>query len=168
MKIKKFTMFIIIIFLLVFILWIGFILIKNHKNNKNSIIKEYTPEQEISEEQLRTTNIVLYFYDEEAKDLGTEIRQIDSKKLLNNPEKILIEYLIAGPENNNLKKLIPENTKIINIELIKDNLCINFSKEFNTELNEEKIEIIKKSILKTVSQLNEINSIKLLIENEKI
>ena len=32
----------------------------------------------------------------------------------------------------------------------------------------EKIEIIKKSILKTVSQLNEINSIKLLIENEKI
>ena len=115
MKIKKFTMFIIIIFLLVFILWIGLILIKNHKNSKNNIIKEYTPEQEISEEQLRTTNIVLYFYDEEAKDLGTEIRQIDSKKLLNNPEKQLIEYLIAGPENNNLKNLIPENTKIINI-----------------------------------------------------
>ena len=158
MKIKKFTMFIIIIFLLVFILWIGLILIKNHKNSKNNIIKEYTPEQEISEEQLRTTNIVLYFYDEEAKDLGTEIRQIDSKKLLNNPEKQLIEYLIAGPEN----------TKIINIELIKDNLCINFSKEFNTDLNKENIELIKKSILKTVSQLNEINSIKELIENEEI
>ena len=165
MKIKKFTMFIIIIFLLVFI---GLILIKNHKNSKNNIIQEYTPEQEISEEQLRTTNIVLYFYDEEAKDLGTEIRQIDSKKLLNNPEKQLIEYLIAGPENNNLKKLIPENTKIINIELIKDNLCINFSKEFNTDLNKENIELIKKSILKTVSQLNEINSIKVLIENEEI
>ena len=80
----------------------------------------------------------------------------------------LIEYLIAGPENNNLKKLIPENTKIINIELIKDNLCINFSKEFNTDLNKENIELIKKSILKTVSQLNEINSIKVLIENEEI
>ena len=168
MKIKKFTMFIIIIFLLVFILWIGLILIKNHKNSTNNIIKEYTPEQEISEEQLRTTNIVLYFYDEEAKDLGTEIRQIDSKKLLNHPEKQLIEYLIAGPENNNLKKLIPENTKIINIKLIKDNLCINFSKEFNTDLNKENIELIKKSILKTVSQLNEINSIKVLIENEEI
>ena len=100
--------------------------------------------------------------------MGTEIRQIDSKKLLNNPEKQLIEYLIAGPENNNLKKLIPENTKIINIELIKDNLCINFSKEFNTDLNKENIELIKKSILKTVSQLNEINSIKVLIENEEI
>ena len=40
MKIKKFTMFIIIIFLLVFILWIGLILIKNHKNSKNKIIQE--------------------------------------------------------------------------------------------------------------------------------
>ncbi len=168
MKIKKITMFIIIIFLLSFILWIGLILIKDYKKTKNNIIKEYTPEQEISEEQLRTTNIVLYFYDEEAKDLGTEIRQIDSKKLLNNPEKQLIEYLIAGPENNNLKKLIPENTKILNLELIKDNLYINFSKEFNTDLNAEKIEIIKKSILKTVSQLNEINSINLLVENKEI
>lgn len=165
---RKITMFIIIIFFMIFILWIGYILIKNYKTNQNNIIKEYTPAEEISEEQLRTTNVFLYFYNENEKKVEAEIRQVDSKKLLNNPENQLIEYLIEGPKDNNLICLFPENTKIINIELIKDTAIINFTKELSTELNDEKINLIKESILKTLSQLNEINNIKLLIENEEI
>lgn len=165
---RKITMFIIIIFFMIFILWIGYILIKNYKINQNNIIKEYTPAEEISEEQLRTTNVFLYFYNENEKKVEAEIRQVDSKKLLNEPENQLIEYLIEGPKDNNLICLFPENTKIINIELIKDTAIINFTKELSTDLNDEKINLIKESILKTLSQLNEINNIKLLIENDEI
>ena len=165
---RKIAMFIIIIFFMIFILWIGYILIKNYKINQNNIIKEYTPAEEISEEQLRTTNVFLYFYNENEKKIKAEIRQVDSKKLLNNPENQLIEYLIEGPKDNNFICLFPENTKIINIELIKDTAIINFTKELSTDLNDEKIKLIKESILKTLSQLNEINNIKLLIENDEI
>lgn len=168
MKNKKLIMYVIIIGLILFILGIGFLVINNHKKEKSNI-KEYIPEQEISDEQLRQTNIILYFYDSSTENLGTEIRQIDSKILLENPAKILIEFLIEGPQDKNLVRLIPENTKLINIELIKGILNINFSEEFINEpnLGKEKEEKIIKSILKTVTQLNEVKGIKILINGEE-
>ena len=63
MKNKKILMYIIIIVLILFILAMGFLVINNHKKDKNNVIEEYTPEQEITDEQLRQTNVTLYFYD---------------------------------------------------------------------------------------------------------
>ena len=169
MKNKKILMYIIIIVLILFILAIGFLVINNHKKDKNNVIEEYTPEQEITDEQLRQTNVTLYFYDISTGNLATEIRQIDSKSLLQNPEKKLIEFLIEGPKDNNLSRLIPENTKLLNVEIEKGILIINFSEDFikeqNLELEQE--EKIIESILKTVIQLNEINGIKILINGEE-
>lgn len=169
MKRKKFTMYVSVIILLLFIIFIGFLILKNKKNKNNLNINEFIPEEEISDEQMRKTNIELYFENLETGELAVEIRQIDSKILLENPEKELIEYLIQGPQNNNFKKLIPNETKLINAEIEKGILNINFSEEFIKEenLGEKKEQLIIKSIIKTVSQLNEINSVKILINNEE-
>lgn len=166
MKNKKIFMYIIIILLILFILWIGIILVKNNNTDTN---EEFIPEQEITEEQLRSTNIILYFSNLNTGELETEIRKIDSKKLLENPEKQLITYLIDGPKNGNLVRLIPENTKLISAEIEKEILIINFSEDFieNQNLGKEQEEKIIKSILKTVTQLNEINGIKILINGEE-
>ncbi len=154
---KKLFMYLIIILLIIIFLFVGWFAIKNHKNNKK--INEYIPEEEISTKQLRMTNISLFFLNEENGEIGEEIRQIDSKELLNNPEEKLINYLIEGPKNEKLKKIIPENIKLINIEKNNGILLIEFSENISNLENYEKI---KKAIIQTVSQLNEINNIKII------
>ena len=162
---KKLFMYLIIILLIIIFLFVGWFAIKNHKNNKK--INEYIPEEEISTKQLRMTNISLFFLNEENGEIGEEIRQIDSKELLNNPEEKLINYLIEGPKNEKLKKIIPENIKLMNNyekikSLLEKNngiLLIEFSENISNLENYEKI---KKAIIQTVSQLNEINNIKII------
>ena len=154
---KKLFMYLIIILLIIIFLFVGWFAIKNHKNNKK--INEYIPEEEISTKQLRMTNISLFFLNEENGEIGEEIRQIDSKELLNNPEEKLINYLIEGPKNEKLKKIILENIKLINIEKNNGILLIEFSENISNLENYEKI---KKAIIQTVSQLNEINNIKII------
>ena len=164
---KKIIMYLIIIFLILFISIIGILITRNNK--KNNSIEEYTPLEEITEEQLRKTNITLYFYDPINENLATEIRQIDSKELLENPEKILIEALINGPQNNNnLIKLFPENIKLLDSKIEKGILYLNFSDNIfdDDNLSEEKNILLKESIIKTLSQLNEINEIKILINGQ--
>ena len=103
---KKILMYSIIIILIGLVLVIGWIEVKNHKNRNKLIINEYVPIDEITTEQLRRTNIILYFQDKNTGELRTEIKQIDSKILLNNPEKQLIEFLMQEPNDNNLKQML--------------------------------------------------------------
>lgn len=159
----------IIIILVFIILVIGIIMgvyfiVKNKNTEKE--ITEYTPQEEISEEQMRQTIVSLYFKNDNG--LIPEARLIDVKELINNPYEKILNMLIQGPKNENLKKTIPEGTKINKIEKEGENLIIDFSLEFiekhiGGEL-EEKLTI--QSIVKTVTELTEINGIKIKINGE--
>ena len=166
MKNKKIIMYSIIILLIIFIIIIGYIVINNRKNKS---IYEFIPFEEISEEQLRKTNISLYFENKENKEIDKEIVQIDSKELLNKPEEKLLNLVLKGPQNNNLNKLIPNETKIIKTRIEKGILYITFSNEFNEINNFTEVERKKtiNSIKMTLTQLSEINDIKIEI-NENI
>ena len=168
LKNKKIFMYLIIIILILLILFVGYFILKKN-NNKNKIISEYIPEQEITEEQLRTTIITLYFLDKETLLLAPEARKIDAKDLINNPYEKLINLLIEGPKNENLIKLIPENTKINKAEIIDDVLYLDFSEDFIKEQNlgENQEKLIIKSIVNTLTELTEINKIKILIDGEE-
>ena len=89
--------------------------------------------------------------------------------ILENPEKKIIELLLEGPKEKNLKRIIPENTKIISIEKNGETAVLKFSKELKSgeEFTNNKENIIN-SILKTALQLNEISNIKILVEGEEI
>lgn len=159
----------IIIILVFIILIIGIItgvyfIVKNKNTEKE--MTEYTPQEEISEEQMRQTMVSLYFKNDNG--LIPEARLIDVKELINNPYEKILNMLIDGPKNENLKKTIPEGTKINKIEKEGENLIIDFSSEFiekhiGGEL-EEKLTI--QSIVKTVTELTEINGIKIKINGE--
>lgn len=168
MKRKKINMFLVIIILIIFVVVIGLIVWKNKNREKKLIIEEYTPQEEISYEQLRTTNIVLYYLNKNSMELGTEIRQIDSKELLEKPENKLLELLMENPESEELKKLIPDNTKILDLKLESGILTINFSGESISKQEDDIFKLMVESIKKTTFQLNEINSLEILIEGEKI
>ncbi len=129
-------------------------------------VTEYIPEEEISEEQMRQTMVSLYFKSED--NLVPEARLIDVKSLLNNPYEEILNMLIKGPKNEKLEKTIPEGTKINNITKEGENLIIDFSKEFTQNIKGEKDEkILIQSVVNTLTELTEINGVKILIDGQE-
>ena len=154
----------IIIIVSIFIVLIsgGIYFISNYKNNKE--IEEILPEEEISEEQLRQTIVSLYYVNKETRELMPEARLVDVKVLINDPYLKLINLLIEEPKNSNLKSAMPNGTTINKVELKGDILFVDFSKEF-IENHEGGIENEKNtiySIVNTMTELTEINGIKIL------
>ncbi len=146
-------------------------IIINNKNTPqiNQEIQEYIPAEEISQEQIRKTIVSLYFPDKEQKNLIPEARTIDVKELIKEPYQTLINLLIQGPKDEKLEKCIPEGTQIKSINLQKNILTIDFSKEFieNHEGGIEKESNTIYSLVNTLTQLNEITGIKILIEGQE-
>ena len=153
------------IILIICIIVGAWIFIKN-KEGEN-IITEYVPQEEISEEQLRQTIVSLYFKNENG--LMPEARLVDVKELIDNPYEKIINMLIDGPKNENLQKTIPDGTKINKIERQGEILIIDFSEEFISNHNggEEQEKLTIESIVKTVTELTEINGIKIKINGEE-
>ena len=142
-----------------------FLIINNNKNKKEI---EYVPQEEISTKQERNTIISLYFKNKETNELMPEARIIDAKDLLNNPYITIIELLIKGPQNDKLESLISENTKI-NSAVLKGNvLYVDFSKEFlnNKSGIEEESKVIY-SIVNSLTELNEVSYVRILIDGEE-
>ena len=132
--------------------------------------QDYTPEEEISEEQMRQTKVILFFANSETGEIESEVKIVDVNLLINEPYKQIMNWLINGPQSSNLKRLIPDGTAMHDIKVEKSCAIINLSNEFlNYETEENKLKIIN-SIVNTLTNLKEINSVKFLIngeENEK-
>ena len=78
-----------------------------------------------------------------------------------------MNWLIKGPQSSNLKKLIPDGTAMHDIKVEKSCATINLSSEFlNYETEENKLKIIN-SIVNSLTNLKEINSVKFLINGEE-
>ena len=170
---RKYVILLLILLLIIIAVVILFksklIQVEVENNTTNTQTEEVVPEEEITDEQLRTSKVKLYFKGEDG-DLKEETRDVDVKELIKDPYKIIINLLIEGPQIESNKKLIPEDTKLLGTERVGDVLTINFSKEFidNCEKDFEKQELLVKSILYTVMELREIESIKIIIEGQEV
>ena len=168
MKNKKIIMAFII--LLIIIALVGYFIIKYVKQKyQQEDIQEYTPEEEITDEQMRQTIVSLYFLDTQTNELAPEARMIDIKEIMQQPYEKLINLLIEGPKNERLSKVIPEGTKLLGVNLEGNVLTINFSSEFlnyDKENPTAKANLIN-SIVNTMTELNEVNNIKFLIDGKE-
>ena len=168
MKNKK----IIIIFLSLFIIILigGYFAIKYAKEkNEEEKVEEYTPQEEISEDQLRQTIVSLYFPEKETKELTPEARLVDIKEIINKTYEKIVNLLIEGPKNDKNERVIPENTKLLKSYMEQDCLILDFSSEilnYNKE-DEKAKDNIKNSLLKSLTQLTEVNSIKILVNEQE-
>ena len=83
--------------------------------------------------------------------------------LKNLPSNLVEEAIVILKSNKHVKKLEK-------IEKQGENLIINFSKEFNkiSEMDNEEKQLVMDSIKKTVTQLTEINSVEIYINEEKV
>ena len=161
-KITKVAIIIGLVMLLVLLIWFL------TKDSEVEFI-EYTPEEEITEEQTRQTIIKLYFKNKETGELEAESRLIDVKNLANNPYELLVKMLIEGPKNEKLERIIPEGTKINKVELQKNVIIIDFFEGFIKNhkggVNEESKTIY--SIVNTLTELTEVDGVKILINGEE-
>ena len=167
MKNKKIILLFVILLIIIFV--VGFFTIKFVKNKKeNEVQNEYIPEEEISEEQLRETIVSLYFQDKETNMLKPEARLVNIKEIMQSPYNVLVELLISGPKNDKLKGIIPDNTKLLNSSLQGECLTLDFSSEllsYSKDDSKAKDNLIY-SIVNTVTELNEVNKVKFLINGQ--
>ena len=118
---------------------------------------------------MRQTIVSLYFYNESAKSLASEGRLIDAKELVEDPYRKLMELLIEGPQNTSLSKTIPDGTRVNKAELKGETLYLDLSKEFieNHQGGEEQESITIYSIVNTMTNLTEVNAVKILIDGKE-
>ena len=162
---KKIVSLFLILLSIIFV--VGFFSIKYVKEKKAGEVRgEYTPQEEISEEQFRETIVSLYFPDKETNLIKPEARLVNVKELIQAPYNVLIELLIQGPKSDKLKVVIPENVKLLNASLEGECLTLDFSSELlNYSKDDSKVkENLINSIVNTVTELNEVNKVKFLID----
>lgn len=169
MKNKKIGIIFLVILVIILIGgYLGIQYVKN-KEEKETIVEEYIPQEEIAEEQVRQTIVSLYFLSKDTNELNPEARLIDIKEIINNPYEKLIDLLIEGPKNDKNKRIIPENTKLNKNYLEGDCVVLDFSTEFlnySKENEKEKANMID-SIVNTLTELREINRVKILIDGNE-
>ena len=130
---------------------------------------EFVPQEEISDKDLRNTIITLYFENQENGEVQSEARLVDSKDLLNDPYSYLVNLLIDGPKNKELRKNIPEGTKLNSSLLIGESLTLDFSNEFiaNSKGDSLQKSNIIYSIVNTVTELKDVTRVKILIDGKE-
>lgn len=160
---------IIAIIILVILIGVGVWYFLFYNKNTEVATNEIIPEEEISEEQMRQTIVSLYFYNEATQSLVPEGRLIDAKELVEEPYLKLMELLIEGPQNSSLSKTIPDGTKVNKAERKGDILYLDLSKEFieNHSGGETQESATIYSIVNTMTNLTEVNAVKILIDGEE-
>ena len=169
MKNKKLLYSIILLAIILLILGILFFFNPDNSSSSSNQLTEYTPAQEFSDDEIRKTIISLYFKNIETNSLIAEAKAIDVKKLYQDPYTYLINMLIAGPESEKLKSAIPEGTKVNSCTLNGNIVYVDLSKEFIVNapsgITEESMAVY--SIVNTLTELNEVSGIKILINGEE-
>ena len=168
MKNKKIILSVVV--LVIIILVAGVVTIKALSKNKEALVEndEYTPEEEISEDQTRETIVTIYFLDKESNTVKPEARLVNVKNVIESPYSTLIQLLMEGPKNEKLEKVIPDDTVLLNASLDGEVLTLDFSTNFaNYDQSKQNAkENMIKSIVNTMTELNEVNKVKFLVEGK--
>ena len=81
----------------------------------------------------------------------------------------LLELLIEGPKNETLERLIPPTVKLNEAKIIGNVVHLDFSSEFikAENLEKDKEALIIESIVNTLTELIEVNSVIITIDGQE-
>ena len=165
--IKKLRIIFLIVSIIFIIIFLTCILLKRKNNSINEVEEfhniEVQPEEEVPETSNYETNIKLFLIDPTSGILTGEDVVLDARELVDNPYKYIINLLINPPDSLKVESAIPKGTKINNCVINKGVLTVDLSSEF---LNSSGTNSIY-SIVNTMSQFNEIDSVIFRINGEE-
>ncbi len=109
----------------------------------------------------------LYFANKDKTKIIIEKREIQSTNKKSMPLATLNE-LLKGPVNSEMKRAIPEGTKVLGVKQEGTLVIVNLSKEYyGTEDNAGDL-LARYSVVNTLCDMNDVQSIKILIEGEEL
>lgn len=139
----------------------------NNKTDNNSNKPPLTPTQQ---KETVTEEITLYFGDDQAEYLIPEHRTVQVEKNASSEKlvQVIVNELIAGPKDESLRPTIPPETRLLSVEINNNTAKLNFKEEIRTKhwggSAGETMTIT--SIVNTVTELNNIDKVQILIEGE--
>lgn len=109
--------------------------------------------------------VTLYFLDSEKKNMVAEERVVSQDE----KDKLMfaVKSLIEGPENENNKRAIPENSKVLGIEVSSGVATVDMSKQFDTGTKMERL-WSRYTLINTVCSVEGINKAQILVEGKII
>ncbi len=123
----------------------------------------------ISPEKTDIRKIKIYFADEQAMGLISEVRNIEAKQS-QTLENQIVEQLILGPRRDDLYPTIPSETKINDIRTEEGICYVNLSNDFVAKhsggSSSEVLTIY--SIVNSLTEINSVKKVQFLIDGEKI
>jgi len=146
---------------------------ENETSSDNLVEEALVEEPVVDAEEKAETNsdseykmVNIYFSDENGEYLVGELRSMPESNYL---EQAIIE-LLEGPDADNLVSLIPSNAKLLGVSIDNGIAKINLSKEFVDDKIESGIvdKLVIFSIVNTATEFEEINSVEVYIEGEKL
>lgn len=148
--------------------YFGIRYVKEKEKEKSNFEEEFVPEEEITEEQERQTIVSLYFPNKDTEELMPEARLVDIKDIMSNPYEKLVYLLIEGPKSDKAVKVIPENTKVLKTYMEGDCVILDLSSELlnYSKDNQKQKKNMVNSIVNTLTELTEVNSVKFMIDGQ--
>ncbi len=150
-------------FLFLIILFLGCIWYTNALEQQEVATNELELQNDSGE---NFSKVLLYFLNSE-KELVPEYRFVSLNDLKTDMPKLIMTELLKGPSLEENKSALPEGVKLISTE-IRDNVAsVNFSKEFASESEMEKVRLSKISaVVNTLTEIKEIDTVEILVEGE--
>ncbi len=141
----------------------------NSTENENGEGNNGTENGEVAPEPGDPIMLDIYFMEitETSFELGKETREFG---IFGGPQVDLEEVmseLLKGPETDDLSRVIPEGTVLRGITLEYGVAYVDFSEELlQAEVGGEAEAVLVDSIVKTLTQLEEVDSVQILVEGE--
>lgn len=112
------------------------------------------------------TEIQLYFADSKGKKLVMEERDIAKAEGI---ARRTMEELLKGPANVESVQVIPDGTRLLDINVKPDGLCIvDLSSEARGVMNEEQEKLMIYAVANTLSQFPTIKEVSFMIDGQKV
>lgn len=129
------------------------------KKSKNSpIITPYSSKSNM--------DFTLYYPDKSESRLIP--KKVNIKHITKNVEEELIEKLITGIEDEDVTTILPKKTKVLSTEIADETLYLNLSKDIkNIDITPKNEALLLYSIVNTMTQLDNINNVQILLEGER-
>ena len=109
--------------------------------------------------------VELYFVDANGRNLVREQRSIAKTQAI---ARKTLETLIIGPEGVDTKPVFPADTRLLDINLKPDGLCIvDFSSEVN-RLDAEEAQLLVYAVANTLGQFPTVKEVAFLVDGQKV
>lgn len=143
--------------------------ITDRDGNKLDYISASDINLEAEEYHSEVRQVALYFANKEGTQLVREMRTIkitDQQPI----EQYIINELIKGTENKELKSLLSENTVLVSVD-VEDNICyLNFKSNFISENSGEsdKERLTVYSIVNSLTELQTIEQVQFYMDGKRV